>query len=266
MTTSSGLGSLLGKATKEMNRSSERLSSGKRVNRAADDAAGLAIIANLEAAVASLGQAERNIGAASDLIAVGDSALGQVNDIAMRMKELATQSSNGTYSDDQRAALKAEYDALGAELNRIGGSTEYNGVKVLAGQSIEAQVGIDASADSRISVGGVNLNNLAAGVTGANIGTQGGAQSALGQIDSFITNIAAKRGELGATASRLEVVQKQTGVAMENKAAAAARIRDVDLAAETANLTRNRILTQSATAMNAQAGKLVAGRVLSLLK
>ena len=254
----------LNKALDNQKKSIEKLSSGKRINRAADDPAGLAIADALGASIKSLGQASRNISDVQSVSQIADGALTQVADISSRLKELATQSSNGTLSNEQRGALQAEYSALTQEVQRISQTTQFNGKNLLDGSDTTAQAGITSDANSQITLEGVDVGGAVSAVASQDISTQAGAQSAITAVDSFITAISSSRGELGGSSARLEFAQNNVAVEKENAAAAESRIRDVDIAEASAEKIKNDILAQVNTALSAQS-KLSAQNVLKLL-
>lgn len=254
----------LNKALDNQKKLFEKLASGKRINSASDDPAGLAIADALAATVDTLGQATRNVADVTSAAEIADGALGQIADISSRLKELATQSANGTLSDTQRSALQSEFSALTQEAQRISETTQFNGQDLLSGNDITAQVGTNASSNSQISLNTTDASSLITAVASQNIGTQSGAQAALSAIDTFITASSSARGELGGSASRLEFAQNSIAVEKENAAAAESRIRDADIASTVADKVRNDILIQSNTAVNAQAN-LSAQLVLKLL-
>jgi flagellin len=257
-------GKELNNALNNQNKLNEKLSSGKRINRASDDPAGLAIADALAAAVDVLGQASRNVADVSSAVEIADGGLEQISNISSRLKELATQSSNGTLSDTQRSALQSEFSALTQEAQRISATTQFNGQNLLSGSDITAQVGADGSSGSQIAVETPNASSLISSVASQNISTQSGAQTALAAIDTFITAVSSSRGELGGSASRLEFANNSIAVEKENAAAAESRIRDADIAETVADRVRNNILVQSNVAVNAQAN-LSAQSVLKLL-
>lgn len=231
----------------------DKLASGKRITKASDDAAGLAIASQLEAAVRSLGAAQRNVSDVQSVVEINDAALEQVGNIGSRLKELATQSANGTLSDDQRTALNQEYNQLTQEAQRIAATTQFNGINTLQGDSVTAQVGISSDPNSSITVPGVNVTSIVSGVASSNISTQAAAQSALGTIDSFITSISSSRGELGGASKRIEIAGNNIAVERENSAAAESRIRDLDYAETLARKSSADIRSNAATAIVAQA-------------
>lgn len=248
-----------------MNNSLERASSGKRINRAKDDAAGLAIAAQLAASATVSLQGSRNISYAQSAIQIGDSAMAEVSNITMRMQELATQSASGALGDSERATLNAEFTALSQEANRIVATTQFNGVNLLQGGGFSVQVGGDSSADSQISVGGVDSSSITTTLASLDISSQAGAQAAIDQINQSIQNLAAARGTLGAASKQLEFANNNNLSKAENETAARSRIEDADIAAEAAFSTAARIRTQTSSALLAQAGRLNADTVQKLL-
>lgn len=256
-------------STDQLSRTYERLSSGQRINRASDDAAGLAIADNLRAQSRVATVAVRNANDGISTIAIADSALGQIGNVLSRLAELAEQSANGVFSVSQRSALSNEFVALGSEIERIANVTEFNGVKLLSGgAALVLQVGFNSGSLSQISYNGVEgtlqaLGLASAGsslltysITGSNIAEgQSSSRAALDAINSAISSLASTRGTLGATESRLQVAINNVTVARENFLAAESRIRDVDVASEAAELTRLGILQQAGSAVLAQANQ-----------
>ncbi len=247
----------------------ERLSSGQRINRASDDAAGLAIADTLKADQRIASVAIRNANDGISTIAIADSALGQIGNVVSRLAELAEQSANGVYSTSQRSALQNEFVALGSEIERIAATTEFNGVRLLSGgDQLTLQVGFNSASTSQISFSGVQgtLASLGLATSGVSslsysiIGTttlnsQDAARSALDAVRNAISSLASNRGTLGATESRLQVTINNLQVARENFASAESRIRDVDVASEAAELTRLGILQQAGASVLAQANQ-----------
>lgn len=242
---------LLGKAQDNKESSFQKLSSGKRVNSAKDDAAGLAIAAALSAEQGVFNQGIRNASDGISIANIFESSLNEVSDIGTRMQELAMQAGNGTLSQEQRVALNEEYQALKAEQDRIINTTEFNGKKVF-NEEIQLQVGKDASANSQIAIPSVSASNI------VGEGDLLSAESALNALDSLGAQsevITSKRAELGAATARLETAIANNRVAAENLAAAESRIMDVDVAFETAKLAAESIKAQAGTAMLAQANQ-----------
>lgn len=241
----------------------ERLSSGQRINKASDDAAGLAIADSLRADQRLATVAIRNANDGVSVVAIADGALSQISAILTRMAELAEQSANGVFSNEQRSALQNEFIALGSEIQRIADTTTFNGVQLLSGTStITLQIGLDNTADSRLTISNVQAQLQNIGLAAANskvlnrsVSTQDAAQTALDTVKAAINSISSIRGSLGATESRLRVAINNLTVARENFAAAESRIRDADIAAEAAELTRLTILQQAGAAVLAQANQ-----------
>ena len=229
-----------------------RLSSGLRIATAADDAAGLGISERLRAQVRSLQQAGRNANDAISLVQTGEGALGEVNANLVRMRELATQAANGTVNDGDRAVLDAEFQALVDEIDRVAAQTTFNGVALLDGSttSLTMQVGSESGETIDVTFGDMTVSALS---VGTDITTATNASAALDLIDAAIDSVTALRGGLGASQNRFQSTIRSIANVTENLAAAESRIRDVDVAAETADLTRNSILQQAAVAVLAQA-------------
>lgn len=259
----------LGNASLSLASNYEKLSSGQRINKAADDAAGLAIADSLKANQRVASVAIRNASDGISTIAIADSALGEIGNVLSRLAELAEQSANGTYSVQQRSALNNEFVALGSEIERIAVTTEFNGVRLLSGNaSVVLQVGFDSTSVSQVSYAGVQGTLASLGLAGENLSTltysinatsselaQSASRLALDAVNSAIQSLASNRGTLGATESRLQVAINNLGVARENFAAAESRIRDVDVASASAELTRLSILQQAGAAVLAQANQ-----------
>lgn len=241
----------------------EKLSSGQWINKASDDAAGLAIADSLRADQRLASVAIRNANDGVSVVAIADGALAQISAVLTRMAELAEQSANGVFSNDQRSALQNEFVALGSEIQRIADTTTFNGVKLLSGtSSITLQIGLDNSLDSRLTISNVQaqLQNIGLADAGSKqlnraVSTQDAAQTALDTVKAAISSISSIRGSLGATESRLRVAINNLQVARENFAAAESRIRDADIAFEAAELTRLTILQQAGSAVLAQANQ-----------
>lgn len=258
----------LNEASSRLQSSYERLSSGLRINRAKDDAAGLAIAETLKADARVAAVAIRNANDGISIIAITDGAISQITNILSRLAELAEQSANGVFSNPQRSALQLEFTALMSEVDRIALTTEFNGLKLLSGGGeVTFQVGFDGSSLSQIAYSGVQATLNALGlanssfvhtisITGStDLDSQNAARSALDVINSAIVSVTRNRGTLGAAESRLDTTIQNLLVARENFQAAESRIRDVDVATEAAELTRLNILQQASTAILAQANQ-----------
>lgn len=260
---------LLTVSSEALSKTYEKLSSGQRINRASDDAAGLAIADSLRSTQRVASVAIRNANDGISTIAIADGALGEIGNVLSRLAELAEQSSNGTYSTQQRSALQNEFVSLGSEIERIAVTTTFNGVTLLSGTpQIVLQVGFNSQSTSQITLAGItgtlaglglaqrNVSNLTFSI---NANTADEAQSAsrlaLDGIVGAISSLAVLRGNLGAVESRLSVAINNLSVARENFASAESRIRDVDVANEAAELTRLNILQQAGSSILAQANQ-----------
>ena len=255
----------------------ERISSGLRINRAADDAAGLAISEALRSDIRALRQAVRNANDGISLINVTEGALNEQSSILIRLRELSSQASTGTVGSTERQTIQLEFDALRAEIDRIANTTAFNGQKLVDGSlastassssHILIQVGLDSGVDSRINLNTqVNLTAVNASsllIAELSLTTAGGALTALDVINSAISSITQSRGKVGAVQNRLVRTISNLSISVENLQAAESSIRDADIAEEVAVLTRNQILVQAATAMVGQAN-LIPQSVLQLL-
>ncbi len=244
----------LSNTTINLQKSLQRLSSGLRITRAADDAAGLAISEGFRADVRSLGQAQRNANDGISLLQIAEGALNEVSGLLIRQRELSIQAANGTLGTSERETINDEVQDLVSEINRIAAVTQFNGTTVLNGTAaVDFQIGIDNTANDRISISGVQATAGAIGISGVAVSTQAGAQSALAVLDSAISQVASLRAGFGTVQNRLESAIRSIAVSLENTSAAESRIRDVDFASETAELTRNQVLQQAGISVLAQA-------------
>ena len=247
-----------------LTKSVERLSTGLRINRAADDAAGLALSTTLKAQIRSINQASRNANDAVSLLQTAESGLGEMSNITLRMRELAEQAANEVLGDTERGYLNDEYLALKSEINRISNVTEFAGKKLLDGtisaSGVNFQIGFQNTANDRLNVAMDDTDAEALGLntTGAaDISSAASAQSVLSVIDaSAIAVLSDRRGTIGAVQNRLEYTISNLANASENFSAANSRIEDADFAAETAIYVKNQILVQAGTAVLAQANLL----------
>ena len=246
-------------------KSMEKLSSGLRINRAGDDAAGLAISEGLKADIRALDQAGRNAADGISLVQTGEGALDEVSSILLRMKELAEQSLNGTLSDTDRGYLDAEYTALSSEIDRISDSTEFNGVSLLDGSlDVDIQVGIGTAASDSVNVAlSDDMDATGLGIAAA-VDTAGNASTAMGEIDAAIATVTGARADFGAVQNRMESSIRAINMTSENLSAANSRIRDVDIAKETSRMTSYQILQQAGVSMLAQAN-MSSGLAMALL-
>ncbi len=229
-----------------------RLSSGLRISSAADDAAGLGISERMRSQIGSLGQAQRNAQDGVSLVQTAEGALNEVSSNLARMRELAIQSANGTLSQDDRDVVQAEFSALVSEIDRIAGDTNFNGTSLLdSTATVDIQVGTGST--SQISIQLEDVESSALAIDSLGVSSSASALDALSALDTAINSVSTARGNLGATQNRLQSTIRSIGVSVENLSASESRIRDVDVAYETADLTRNSILQQAAVSVLAQA-------------
>jgi len=246
----------LSRATEDLNRNFRRLSTGLRIASASDDAAGLAISERLRARIRSLDQAARNAQDGVSLVQTAEGALDEVNSLLVRMRELSIQANNGTTSPADRDTLDDEFQALIQEVDRISSATNFNRVQLLDGSvsSITLQVGADTVAGvDTLDISLLNVTSTSLTLNALGIGQTGDPSQAITDIDGAIDAVSQFRGDLGAAQNRLGSVISMLRVGSENLSAAESRIRDVDVASETAALTKNSILQQAAISVLAQA-------------
>jgi flagellin len=250
-----------------------KLSSGMRINMAADDAAGLGISENLRADIRSLSQAQRNANDGISLTQVAEGAMSEMNGLVTRMRELGVQSANATLGATERGYIQTEFSQLRTEINRISAVTEFNGQKLVDGSAsagLSFQIGIHNSANDRIAMSVTKLTTSTLGSTSlhiasATLSTVTGARNALAVFDKAISQLSTARSKVGAVQNRMQVTISNLSVAHENLSAADSRIRDVDVAAETSAMTRSQVLSQAGLAVLAQANQLPSS-ALSLLR
>ena len=269
---------ILGINNGRLAQSVERISSGIRINRGSDDAAGLAISEGLRSDIRALRQAVRNANDGVSLINVTEGALNEQSGILIRLRELASQAATGTVGSTERATIQLEFTALRNELDRIAQTTEFNGQKLIEGSLASAvvstshiliQVGLDSTSHSRINLNEeVNLSAMTStglSIHELSVTSADAALTALEQVNTSIGTLTAGRGKIGAVQNRLIRTISTISIAVENLSAAESAIRDADIAEEVALLTRNQILVQAATAMVGQAN-LIPQSVLQLLQ
>ena len=267
---------ILGVNNNRLALSVERISSGIRINRAADDAAGLAISEGLRSDIRALRQAVRNASDGISLLNVTEGALNEQSGILIRLRELASQAATGTVGSTERATIQLEFSALRSELDRISATTEFNGLKLINGNlasSVAAtshtliQIGIDSTANSRIDLNTqldlTSIDSTQLEIHNLSVTASAEALTALDKINEAIGSITGSRGKVGAVQNRLTRSIANLSVSVENLTAAESSIRDADIAEEVAELTRNQILVQTATAMVGQAN-LIPQSVLQL--
>ena len=255
----------------------EKLSSGERINRAGDDASGLAVSEKMRSQIRGLNQASRNIQNGVSFIQTTEGYLTETTDILQRVRELAVQSANGIYSDEDRMQIQVEVSQLVAEVDRIASSAQFNGMNMLTGafalegpRTMQFQIGANMDQNTRVYVGTMSATALGLkGVQGEDeqisISSPETANSALGTIDNALKVVNKQRADLGAYQNRFEMAAKGVNIAAENTQAAESRIRDTDMASEMVSFTKNAILTQAGTAMLAQANTQ-SQNVLALLQ
>ena len=254
----------LNRTQMHMARSFQRLSSGLRINSGADDAAGLAISEKLKSQIRSMNQARRNANDAVSLLQTGEGALNEVSSILIRMRELAIQSGTDTVGSTERTFINDEMSALRNEVDRLAEVTEFNGIKLIDGSatSLDFQVGLNNTTNDRINAALLDMHATAIGSAAAgsrlsdlDLSTITGAQSALQILDDGITDISRGRANIGALQNRMQTTIANLASATENLTAANSRIRDVDVAEESANMTKNSILMQAGVSVLAQANQ-----------
>jgi flagellin len=257
----------LGDRTIETQRSIEKLSSGERITRAADDASGLAVSEKLRSQVRGLNQASRNIANAVSFIQTSEGYLQNTGDILGRIRELSVQSANGIYTAEDRMQIQVEVSQLVDEVNRIASHAQFNGMNMLTGafardsvtgQVMQFQVGANMDQSEQVFIGtmtadALGLIDVQGGTGMITISNPDAANRAIGVVDTALTVVNKQRADLGAYQNRFEMAKKGVDVASENMQAAESQIRDADMASEMVNFTKNQILTQANTAMLAQA-------------
>jgi flagellin len=249
-------------------KSMEKLSSGFRINKAADDAAGLSISEKMRSQIRGLNQASRNAQDGISLIQTAEGNLNEVSAMLVRIRELATQASNGTYdAGDDLARIQEEVTELTAQITSISDDSTFNGIQLLDGTAttVTLQIGAGGGEVLELDASKFDLSDVASDVSAYNLGSQTGAQSALADIETQINLVSASRSYLGANQNRLEHTIKNLDTYAENLQSSESRIRDVDMAQEMMEFTKNNILQQAATAMLAQANQAPQG-VLQLLR
>lgn len=269
----------LGVSNDQLQSSIEKLSSGQRINRAGDDASGLAVSEKMRSQIRGLNQANRNIQNGVSFIQSTEGYLQETTDILQRIRELAVQSSNGIYSDEDRLQIQVEVSQLVSEVDRIASQAQFNGMNMLtgafakdsvSGRIMQFQIGANVDQNERVYIGTMTAQAL--GLKGAQgteeqlgIESPDKANMAIASIDNALLTVSKQRADLGAYQNRFEMASNGIGVAAENLQAAESRIRDTDMASEMVEYTKNQILSQSGTAMLAQANSQ-SQNVLALLR
>ncbi len=260
----------LGSTRINMNKSLEKLSSGQRINRAGDDAAGLAISENLKAQIRGLGQAERNAEDGVSLVQIAEGALGEVSNILIRLRELSVQAASDTIGTTERKFLNVEFEQLTSEIDRIANSTEFNRVPLLNGTGavFDIQIGTrnDPISDRlTFDASSADVNVAALGLNLASVSDKISAQNSLSSIDQAIISVSGIRADFGALQNRLQSTVNNIQTSIENLSSANSRVRDTDIAAETAELTKQNILMQAGTSVLSQANAST-NQALSLIQ
>ena len=255
----------MGVVTDALQKSTEKLSSGYKINRAADDAAGLSISEKMRSQIRGLNKASDNAQDGISLIQVAEGALNETHSILQRMNELATQAANDTNTSTDRTAIKAEIDQLTSEINRIQSTTQFNTQNLLDGKftSKNLQVGSLKGQVIQISISNMNASTL--GVSGLTVSANSTAGTSMSKIQAAIDKVSKQRSNLGALQNRLEHTINNLDTTSENTSAAESRIRDTDMADEMVQYSKNNILSQAGNSMLAQANQQTQG-VLSLLQ
>ena len=265
----------LSQGTNALNKSLERLSTGLRINRASDDAAGLSVSERLRTQINGMGAAKRNASDGISLMQIAEGSANEISSLLQRMRELAVQSTNDTLTTTERTYTNQEYQALISEVDRIANVTQYNSQTLLAGGSSSfggagssssvLHIGPNSGTNQSITISIIGTSSNALTIYGTSVSSSSRASSAIASIDTAINSINALRSNLGAYINRLEHAINNLDNQVQNSQSAESSIRDVDFAEETSTFTRNQIMVQSATAMLAQANA-VPQTVLNLLK
>ena len=255
----------------------EKLSSGERINRAGDDASGLAVSEKMRSQIRGLNQASKNIQNGVSFIQTTEGYLAETTDILQRVRELAVQAANGIYSDEDRMQIQVEVSQLVAEVDRIASVAQFNGMNMLTGRfalegdsTMQFQIGANMDQNARVYIGtmtasALGLKGVQGGEEQITINSPEEANMTLGAVDAALTQVNKQRADLGAYQNRFEMAAKGVNIAAENTQAAESRIRDTDMASEMVEFTKNSILTQAGTAMLAQANNQ-SQTVLALLQ
>ena len=267
----------LGVSNEQLMGNIEKLSSGQRINKAGDDASGLAVSEKMRSQIRGLNQANRNIQNGVSFIQATEGYMQETTDILQRIRELAVQSANGIYSDEDRTQIQVEVSQLVAEVDRIASQAQFNGMNMLTGsfaqnsdRIMQFQVGANVDQNERVYIGtmtaqALGLKGAQGSEEGLGISTPDAANMAIATVDEALKNVSKQRADLGAYQNRFEMAANGISIAAENLQAAESRIRDTDMASEMVEYTKNQILTQSGTAMLAQANSQ-SQNVLALLR
>ena len=255
---------MLGVTTSSQAKSTEKLSSGYKINRAADDAAGLTISEKMRSQIRGLTQASANAQDGISCVQTAEGALNEVEDMLQRMNELAVKAKNGTMTTEDRNAIQSEVNALKSEINRVKDSTQFNNQNLLDGSFSNKNLQVGADSQHIISLSIANMDADQIGLSTVNVTSESDAGTAIDNIKKAIASVSAQRSDLGAVQNRLEHTIKNLDNVVENTTAAESQIRDTDMASQMVEFTKNNILSQAGQAMLAQANQSTSG-VLSLL-
>jgi flagellin len=264
--------------TQALQKSMEKLASGEKINRAGDDASGLAVSEKMRSQIRGLNQASRNIGDAISFTNVAEGYLQETTDVLQRIRELAVQASNGVYSDEDRMQIQVEVSQLVAEVDRIASSAQFNGMSLLTGRFakesdtvMQLQIGANADQNVRVYIG--TMTSQALGLTGIqgtdekiSINSPDEANLTITVLDNALKNVNKQRADLGAYGSRMEMAQKGINISAENLTSANSRIRDTDMAVEMTEYTKNQVLQQASSALLAQSLDINRSAVSYLLR
>ncbi|MEC9441249.1 MAG: flagellin [Myxococcota bacterium] len=249
---------LLGRTSKSLQGNLTKLTSGLRINSAADDAAGLAVSSEMKVDMRSLNQAKRNANDAISVLQTAESAMGQQGDILTRMRELSVQANNATLADTQRDALNEEFTQLQTEFDRIASNTTFNGTSLLdgtiaSGSGLDIQIGVESSDTVTVEVEDTTAATLGVDAGSIDLSSTGDPAAAMTAIDDALETVNSERAKVGAMQNRMDVAIENLSSTYENTAAAHGRIVDVDVASEMASFTKNQVLMQAGSSMLAQA-------------
>lgn len=249
---------LLGRTSKSLQGNLTKLTSGLRINSAADDAAGLAVSSEMKVDMRSLNQAKRNANDAISVLQTAESAMGQQGDILTRMRELSVQANNATLADTQRDALNEEFTQLQTEFDRIANNTTFNGTSLLdgtiaSGSGLDIQIGVESSDTVTVEVEDTTAATLGVDAGSIDLSSTGDPAAAMTAIDDALETVNSERAKVGAMQNRMDVAIENLSSTYENTAAAHGRIVDVDVASEMASFTKNQVLMQAGSSMLAQA-------------
>jgi flagellin len=259
----------LNKTNKDLNKILERLSTAMRINRDSDDAAGLSISEQLQTQVRGFKMADQNTTDASSALNIAEGTGREVSEMIRRQRDLALQASSGTLSDQQRQGIDVEYQGLTSEIDRITGAAQFNSQSVANGQGLasgNAQVQVGPNAGDQLQIPITNMNANALGVTGTSVSNQTSAQAAISKLDAALDNLNQQRSTLGSMTNRLQSAQNSLSIAEINTQAAQSVLRDQDMAAGLADLTRQKLLLESGSQAYGRFNEISANHLFGLLQ